>query len=872
MDFPGIIEEIALEGLEGITIEALWKRLENRPGFSEQPLDADSQRYIWSLLIRHSALQFFVLPEPRPELVIFRYNDCVTKGSLKCTLPEEVCEDIYSRTMVAKNGVMGCCDHFDTREDITEEIRGHGPGGGVSLEYAMHRWGQTLVIVASQRCRDMILLQSCDKPVHIEFYSFLELIGRSRYDGEVTFCRNRRGLCNPLDKNFSSPTNTFSRLDALISLGLVTKQVFIMTYQKPHWVNQVVRLFHLKRFYTASQANYTALLTSLTAHLSNAPDKTAPFYNILKELDIKPELFYKASKRAGNYFSVSNVTRRSYFKDDSAADKDNAEHERSIIGTSSENRVKLVTLLRAFRSSEHLEEDEDKEESIMEDDNEETPVAVEETVDSSNSALSHSIGLPSVDDSILHQVVALIQAKGEWGINPSIIKKKLNLERTHMKYIEKELRALKVFHTVKRFLGKQRAEMWVLTDPAKKEQEKTQTEDDRENSEQEKQSDMSLVEADAPGEAWSITPEEEAELDATLEKIKVTCTIERTESPASTSEKDDPVKAARKRLILHKLKNKRVYSSRSNIFQEVSVIEKEKGWKMKVCRKSVARIIDSLFLEGRLEYLNVQLCEKEDVSRQMIIYPGVGLADPFIKKAVVEHANAVLKFKENRRGSKKGGSQAVSELSKPDDPFSIYSAVANMGLISVFKILTSGLEGLERKGEHVKKSKTNISKMERTKSMHEYLHYVLYAYTGCTDGVPQKQDVLEEIAEPLPVYLDVQDWRRYLPPLYLHNDSALRRIHAGPGACMIGDIMLNFPLITIWNLFNRPSELKEVMGHFVEDPGLLCVPLCRLPKQIILELTTRKRLMPRLTEELNLMAHMGLLSFGPRQRCNNMEF
>ena len=36
----------------------------------------------------------------------------------------------------------------------------------------------------------------------------------------------------------------------------------------------------------------------------------------------------------------------------------------------------------------------------------------------------------------------------------------------------------------------------------------------------------------------------------------------------------------------------------------------------------------------------------------MIIFPGVGLDDPFIKKAVVEYANAVLRYRENRHGSK----------------------------------------------------------------------------------------------------------------------------------------------------------------------------------------------------------------------------
>ena len=38
--------------------------------------------------------------------------------------------------------------------------------------------------------------------------------------------------------------------------------------------------------------------------------------------------------------------------------------------------------------------------------------------------------------------------------------------------------------------------------------------------------------------------------------------------------------------------------------------EKQKGWKMKACRRSVRRIVNNLYSEGLLEYLNVQLADK----------------------------------------------------------------------------------------------------------------------------------------------------------------------------------------------------------------------------------------------------------------------
>ena len=60
----------------GITLQALWLRLENvRPSFPLK-LDDVTKSFLWSSAIRQVvALQFYELPEPRPPLAIFNRFD-----------------------------------------------------------------------------------------------------------------------------------------------------------------------------------------------------------------------------------------------------------------------------------------------------------------------------------------------------------------------------------------------------------------------------------------------------------------------------------------------------------------------------------------------------------------------------------------------------------------------------------------------------------------------------------------------------------------------------------------------------------------------------------------------------------------------------
>lgn len=65
-----VLDEVALEGLDGVTVPALWLRLQARVPPFPLILDAATKQLLWQSLLRNEELDFCELPEERPPLVI----------------------------------------------------------------------------------------------------------------------------------------------------------------------------------------------------------------------------------------------------------------------------------------------------------------------------------------------------------------------------------------------------------------------------------------------------------------------------------------------------------------------------------------------------------------------------------------------------------------------------------------------------------------------------------------------------------------------------------------------------------------------------------------------------------------------------------
>lgn len=65
-----VIEEIGFEGLEGITIEGLWKRIGARMTLS-LPLHDRFKKETWTFVLNTKCFTFYLLPVERDPLIIY---------------------------------------------------------------------------------------------------------------------------------------------------------------------------------------------------------------------------------------------------------------------------------------------------------------------------------------------------------------------------------------------------------------------------------------------------------------------------------------------------------------------------------------------------------------------------------------------------------------------------------------------------------------------------------------------------------------------------------------------------------------------------------------------------------------------------------
>lgn len=65
-----VVDEVALEGLDGITVPSLWIRLEDRQPKFPLKLDDPTKELLWNSLISNTDVNFYELPHEREDVVL----------------------------------------------------------------------------------------------------------------------------------------------------------------------------------------------------------------------------------------------------------------------------------------------------------------------------------------------------------------------------------------------------------------------------------------------------------------------------------------------------------------------------------------------------------------------------------------------------------------------------------------------------------------------------------------------------------------------------------------------------------------------------------------------------------------------------------
>ncbi|XP_018403119.1 PREDICTED: general transcription factor 3C polypeptide 1 [Cyphomyrmex costatus] len=271
-----VVDEVALEGLDGITLQALWMRLANR--FNDSlPYSKSFMEQIWLICKKVKDFQFYELETSRDALVIFDRYEYVHPDLGIILEPPNVPLDIYPHCPVQdlKTGVMGSCSTYYTRKDITSNVK------NTSLDKVTEKYGRGLIIVASQCVRSQALMGVEVSPIlklSIMQYCFLERVGRSRYHGEVT-----QGKLS-LAALRQDPKTLFYHRKFLLQHKLITKQIH---HQKSSGHCNSGSLLHLPRFYVERKPKMIYLAEQVLDILRFKDNGVAEYDEIKKKLGIE---------------------------------------------------------------------------------------------------------------------------------------------------------------------------------------------------------------------------------------------------------------------------------------------------------------------------------------------------------------------------------------------------------------------------------------------------------------------------------------------------------------------------------------------------------------------------------------------------------
>ncbi|XP_011876239.1 PREDICTED: uncharacterized protein LOC105566665 [Vollenhovia emeryi] len=284
-----IIDEVALEGLDGITLQALWLRLSN--GLNNPlPFPKPFMEQVWLICRKVKDLQFYQLETPREPLVIFDRYEYVNDDLGTIQEPSSVPPDIYPHCPIQdpKTGIRGSCATYNTRKDIKDEVK------NASLDEVTERYGLSLVIVAAQSIRTRALMGHDVSPtlkLTIMHYCFLERVGRARYHGEVT--QGKLSLA-ALKKDRKT---LFYHLKFLLHHKLITKQGH---QQSAGYRGSGGGLLHLPRFYVERKPKMLYLAEQVLDILRSKKDGAAEYDEIKKKL--------------GNENAIKKLFRSAYFQ------------------------------------------------------------------------------------------------------------------------------------------------------------------------------------------------------------------------------------------------------------------------------------------------------------------------------------------------------------------------------------------------------------------------------------------------------------------------------------------------------------------------------------------------------------------------------
>ncbi|XP_032460008.1 general transcription factor 3C polypeptide 1 [Phocoena sinus] len=425
-----LLDEVALEGLDGLCLPALWSRLETRVPPFPLPLEPYTQEFLWRALATHPGISFYEEPRERPDLQLQdRYEEIdLETGILESRRDPVPLEDVYPIHMILENkdGIQGSCQYFKERKNITSDIRTKTLQPRCTMVEAFGRWRKKLIIVASQdmRYRALIGLEG-DPDLKLPDFSYciLERLGRSRWQGEL-----QRDLHSTAFKVDAGKLHYHRKI--LNKNGLITMQSHVI--RLPTGAQQHSILLLLNRFHMDRRSKYDILMEKLSAVLSTRSNRTETLGKLREELGLCERTF----KRLYQYMLNAGLAKVVPLP------LQEIHPERGPCKTKkgTDVMVRCLRLLKEFKRKVEDQDDDEDEEAI-------------------------SKAVPPVDivyeRDMLTQTYELIERRGTKGISQAEIRVAMNVGKLEARML---CRLLQRFKVVKGFMedeGRQRTTKYI---------------------------------------------------------------------------------------------------------------------------------------------------------------------------------------------------------------------------------------------------------------------------------------------------------------------------------------------------------------------------------------------------------------------------
>ncbi|XP_078676635.1 general transcription factor 3C polypeptide 1-like [Branchiostoma floridae x Branchiostoma belcheri] len=888
------LDEVALEGLDGITIPALWLRLERRQPTLRMNLDDFTKPFIWECLATSPSVQIYELPEPRPNLVI-RDRDEDTGDDVKSRCDSEALEtaDIYPIAMVTKSdlGERGSCATYKDRRNITDEIRTEDRELRCTLADAVERWNSRLVLVASQPRRERSLFHEGvlpDVEVTDIQYCILERLGRARHQGEVQ---------QDIKIAFGAdPKYLFHVRKGLLQYDLITRQAY--SYTTPGGArprNSVLLL--LKRFHATRRSRNGVMMDQLIQLLENRPDKMAILTDLREEMDLSMNAFkkiYQALEIQGKVKGLLVPTKDIYPDP----------NDPRIL---SNNRVRKV--IRCLKLVQTVNEDEEGGEEDI-DDPEQTvppyPVVYERP--------------------FLNQAYDFMYSRGPLGITQHDLRVAMRLGRYEARGLCRSMQWSGIAVEIMEDRGKVRMSRYVAKslldqNQLQKQFEVEQLKNNRLLKRGNKQGDKTAA-------TVSTTPTSTADVSVPSPTTSTSTenTTENTEEvkPASKAASQDVTpkrsyqkiqtyrRLRRTNIILEVLKATKVVHGAFPFVKAIRASEeKEEDFCGVLDKKSVMRLLHEMISGGQVKVIKTIVIQ-DGMEKPVVFYvePNVSPTDGMVRSAIEQIKFKMVRGKlppekKEKENQPKPSIALESDLQKIEDditykPISQHAGVYNfqpkLARLKLTHQFLWYLANVHTGPSTPDSSATVIQSQDKTTTTTSTLVQAPASDTGDVtkemdvakiseanttgdqENVVPKGGITESRDDPSKddnalnqsdaksdsppthvqhlVYVNELSWKRYIPPVPVHGNY-------GPGWVLVSDALCVVPLSLFCQIIKVPCEV-DCMEDYLDDPEKKYTLVRHLPNRMRHQLLHKRKYLFSFHELVERLSAMGLVKIGPR--------